>query len=81
MIHRHLNHERFTLAAIDDAISRGRWEDWAALRRAKTADHAGLALSCSAESQSLDASHAPPSLLPDGSSWVPPRSPLLQVGE
>jgi hypothetical protein len=47
----------------------------------KTADHAGLARSCSAESQSLDASHAPPSLLPDGSSWIPPRSPLLQVGE
>lgn len=47
----------------------------------KTADHAGLARSCSAESQSLDAQHAPPSLLPDGSSWVPPRSPLLQVGE
>lgn len=34
MLHRHLNHERFTLAAIDDVISRGRWEDWAALRRA-----------------------------------------------
>lgn len=32
MIHRHLNHQRFTLAAIDDIISRGRWDDWAELR-------------------------------------------------
>jgi hypothetical protein len=34
MIHRHLNHQRFTLAAIDDIISRGRWQDWAELRKA-----------------------------------------------
>ena len=34
MIHRHLNHQRFTLAAIDDVISRGLWRDWAELRRA-----------------------------------------------
>ena len=34
MRHRHLNHERFTLAAIDDVIARGQWEDWADLRRA-----------------------------------------------
>lgn len=34
MRHRHLNHERFTLAAIDDVIARGKWQDWAALRRA-----------------------------------------------
>jgi hypothetical protein len=38
MIHRHLNHERFTLAAIDDAIARGRWDDWARLRRAALKD-------------------------------------------
>ncbi|QQZ29660.1 hypothetical protein HMY34_13255 [Thiothrix subterranea] len=34
MIHRHLNHQRFTLAAIDDIISRGRWQDWTELRKA-----------------------------------------------
>jgi hypothetical protein len=38
MRHRHLNHERLTLAAIDDVISRGRWNDWVALRRAVLAD-------------------------------------------
>ena len=34
MQHRHLNHQRFTLAGIDDVISRGRWQDWADLRHA-----------------------------------------------
>ena len=34
MLHRHLNHQRFTLAAIDDVISRGRWQDWVGLRLA-----------------------------------------------
>lgn len=34
MRHRHLNHEGYTLAAIDDVIARGRWADWADLRRA-----------------------------------------------
>ena len=34
MLHCHLNHQRFTLASIDDVISRGRWADWAELRRA-----------------------------------------------
>ena len=34
MRHRHLNHERYSLAAIDDVIARGRWADWADLRRA-----------------------------------------------
>lgn len=38
MLHRHLNHQRFTLAAIDDVISRGRWQDWADLRQAVLAD-------------------------------------------
>lgn len=33
MRHRHLNHQHLTLAAIDDVISRGRWRDWAELRR------------------------------------------------
>jgi len=40
MQHRHLNHQRFTLAAIDDIISRGRWNDWVDLRQATLADPA-----------------------------------------
>jgi hypothetical protein len=42
MLHRHLNHQRFTLAAIDDVISRGRWQDWVELRRAAIRDQALL---------------------------------------
>ncbi len=38
MLHRHLNHQRFTLAAIDDVISRGSWQDWADLRHAILGD-------------------------------------------
>lgn len=38
MLHRHLNHERFTLPAIEDVISRGRWRDWSDLRRAVLRD-------------------------------------------
>ena len=38
MHHRHLNHEDYTLAAIDDVIARGRWADWVDLRRAVRAD-------------------------------------------
>jgi len=38
MLHRHLNHQRYTLAAIDDAIARGGWDDWVALRRAVLAE-------------------------------------------
>jgi hypothetical protein len=38
MLHRHINHQRFTLAAIDDVILRGRWQDWADLRRALLED-------------------------------------------
>lgn len=34
MLHRHLNHQDYTLAAIDDVISRGKWQDWADLRLA-----------------------------------------------
>ena len=43
MLHRHLNHQRFTLAAIDDAISRGRWKDWKELRHAALHDHEVMA--------------------------------------
>lgn len=42
MDHRHLNHQRFTLAAIDDVISRGRWDDWAKLRQAVIEDDSVL---------------------------------------
>ena len=38
MQHRHLNHQQFTLVAIDDVIARGRRQDWAELRRATRAD-------------------------------------------
>ncbi|MFG1187898.1 hypothetical protein [Xanthobacter aminoxidans] len=34
MFHRHLNHQRYTLAAIDDVIERGRMRDWLELRNA-----------------------------------------------
>lgn len=34
MIHRHLNHEGLSLAAIDDIISRGKRKDWEELRLA-----------------------------------------------
>jgi hypothetical protein len=34
MEHRHLTHQNFTLAAIDDVIARGKRRDWAELRRA-----------------------------------------------
>jgi hypothetical protein len=42
MQHRHLNHQRFTLAAIDDVIARGRWADWAGLRAAVLDDRSLL---------------------------------------
>ena len=38
MRHRDLNHQRFTLAAINDIISRGRWRDWVELRQAVLSD-------------------------------------------
>jgi hypothetical protein len=38
MQHRHLNHQDFSLAAIDDIIQRGRWDDWAELRTAVLAE-------------------------------------------
>lgn len=34
MLHRHLNHSAWTLAAIDDVIARGRLDDWKELRDA-----------------------------------------------
>ena len=40
MLHRHLNHEQYSLAAIDDVIGRGKRADWAELRRAALADRA-----------------------------------------
>lgn len=39
MLHRHLNHQEYTLAAIDDVIDRGKREDWAQLRSAALNDH------------------------------------------
>lgn len=38
MLHRHLNHERLSLAAIDDVIARGKRADWQELREALLAD-------------------------------------------
>ena len=40
MLHRHLNHQQFTLAAIDDVIARGKQRDWGELRRAALAESA-----------------------------------------
>jgi hypothetical protein len=34
MMHRHLNHQELSLAAIDDVISRGKRKDWEELRLA-----------------------------------------------
>ncbi|MGC8878889.1 MAG: hypothetical protein ACP5R2_06680 [Anaerolineae bacterium] len=42
VLHRHLTHQRFTLAAIDDVIARGKRQDWAELRKAALADRALL---------------------------------------
>jgi hypothetical protein len=38
MEHRHLNHSDWTLAAVDDAIARGRLDDWTRLRDAAAAE-------------------------------------------
>ena len=40
MLHRHLTHQQFTLAAIDDVIARGKRWDWAELRQAALGDRA-----------------------------------------
>lgn len=42
MLHRHLNHQEFTLAAIDDVIGRGKRADWADLRQVVLRDRAVL---------------------------------------
>lgn len=42
MLHRHLNHQRFMLAAIDDLILCGKCNDWAQLRSAALAEPALL---------------------------------------
>jgi hypothetical protein len=41
-IHRHLTHQQFTLAAIDDVIARGKRTDWAELRRMVLSDRITL---------------------------------------
>jgi len=43
MRHRHLNHNGYTLAAIDDIIARGKRQDWAGMRDAALADKALMA--------------------------------------
>ena len=40
MLHRHLNHQQYTLAALDDVIDRGKREDWAQLRSVALEDRA-----------------------------------------
>jgi len=42
MMHRHLNHEEWSVAAIDDVISRGKRRDWGELRLAIMANPAVL---------------------------------------
>ena len=42
MKHRHLRHEEYTLAAIDDIIDRGGRGDWAELRSAAISDQSVL---------------------------------------
>ncbi len=39
MQHRHLNHQRYTPAAIDNIISSGKRDDWADLRQVALANH------------------------------------------
>jgi hypothetical protein len=38
MEHRHINHEAFTIAAIDDIIERGNRSDWVELRDSAASD-------------------------------------------
>jgi hypothetical protein len=40
VLHRHLDHEHFSVPAIDDVIARGRSKDWADLRRTALEDRA-----------------------------------------
>jgi len=43
MLHRHLNHERLTTAAIDNVIDCGKWSDWRDLRLSALGDPGVLA--------------------------------------
>lgn len=38
MLHRHLTHQGYTLAAIDNIIATGKWRDWVDLRNALLSD-------------------------------------------
>ena len=38
MLHRHLNHSTYTLAAVDDVISRGGTDDWVVMDAAMRSD-------------------------------------------
>ena len=42
MLHRHLTHQQFALAAIDDVIAFGKHQDWVELRRAALQDRTVL---------------------------------------
>ena len=42
MLHRHLNHQEYSLAALDDVVGRGRREDWARLRSAALRDRSTM---------------------------------------
>ena len=42
MLHRHLNHDELTIAAIDDVIARGKRPDWLELQQAFLARPAEL---------------------------------------
>lgn len=42
MLYRHLTHQQYTLAAIDDIIPRGKRQDWSQLRRSASAESAVL---------------------------------------
>jgi len=42
MLNRHLTHQQYTPAAIDDIIACGKRQDWAELRRVALADRAVL---------------------------------------
>lgn len=42
MLHRHLNHQEYTLAVIDNVIARGKRRDWAELRQHALSDRATM---------------------------------------
>lgn len=58
MMHRHLNHTRYTLAAVDDVISRGGTDDWIELNDAMQSDsevHKRVAFICERHRSDLTA--------------------------